>query len=303
MLMKKSIIALAVAGALTAPMVAQADATLYGSLRIKAQKLEGSSNDNLNVTDNSSRIGVKGSSELFSGATAFFQFEQAVSTDTGAFASGRLGNLGVKGDFGTAIFGRIWTPYYSFTGAQTDILDNTTSASSAYVVGLHRASDVIAYVSPDLGGLTLAAAITATDKGAADSDTADFTHVAASYGIAGFTAGLSYFGDSASDADLFSAALSYTMGDFYVATRYEDREMGFNGLTADQDAYEVAGSYTMGNTTLLANFINDDDNVDDVISVEVQQKLGKQARAFAAIIDSNIADGGDGFEVGYRVDF
>lgn len=301
--MKKSIIALAVAGALTVPMVAQADATLYGSLRIKAQKLEGTTNDNLNVTDNSSRIGVKGSSELFNGNTAFFQFEQAVSTDTGAAAGGRLGNLGVKGDFGTAIFGRIWTPYYSFTGAKTDIADNATSASSVYQVGLHRASDVIAYVSPSMAGLTLAAAITATDNGAADSDSADFTHVAANYGVAGFSLGLSYFGDSANNADLFSAAASYTMGDFYVATRYEDREMGFGGLTADQDAYEVAGSYAMGNTKLIANFIDDDANTDNTVSVEVQQKLGNQARAFAAIIDRELADGGDGFEVGYRVDF
>ncbi|MBN1005711.1 porin [Amphritea pacifica] len=300
--MKKSIIALAVAGALTAPMVAQADATLYGSLRIKAQKLEGTSHDNLNVTDNSSRIGIKGSSELFNGATAFFQFEQAVSTDTGAWNGGRLGNLGVKGDFGTAIFGRIWTPYYSFTGAPTDILDNATSASSTYVINAHRASDVIAYVSPDMGGLTLAAAVLPTDKGAADDETLDIKHVAANYAMGGFTAGVSYLGFPAADVDVMSAALSYTAGDFYVATRYENRDAGVNGPT-EEDAYEVAGSYTMGNTTLLANFINDDDNVDDVISVEVQQKLGKQARAFAAIIDSNVADGGDGFEVGYRVDF
>ncbi|MBN0987221.1 porin [Amphritea pacifica] len=298
--MKKSIIALAVAGALTAPMVAQADATLYGSLRIKAQKLEGASNDNLNVTDNSSRIGIKGSSELFSGATAFFQFEQAVSTDTGAWAGGRLGNLGVKGDFGTAIFGRIWTPYYSFTGAQTDILDNATSASSAYVVGAHRASDVIAYVSPDMGGLTLAAAILPSDFGPADDETADVRHVAGTYAAAGFTAGLSYLDIPAADLEIKSAALSYTMGDFYVATRYENRDAGAG---ADSDAYEVAGSYTMGNTTLLANYIDDDVNVDNTVSVEVQQKLGKQARAFAAIIDADIADGGDGFEVGYRVDF
>ena len=38
MLMKKSLIALAVAGAMTAPMIAQADATLYGSFRIGLDK-------------------------------------------------------------------------------------------------------------------------------------------------------------------------------------------------------------------------------------------------------------------------
>ncbi len=36
--MKKSIIALAVAGAMTAPMVAQADATLFGQIRYDITK-------------------------------------------------------------------------------------------------------------------------------------------------------------------------------------------------------------------------------------------------------------------------
>ena len=36
--MKKSIIALAVAGAMTAPMVAQADATLFGEIRYDITK-------------------------------------------------------------------------------------------------------------------------------------------------------------------------------------------------------------------------------------------------------------------------
>ena len=45
--MKKSLIALAVAGALTAPVIAQADATLYGSLRAKvvsADEVNGENN-------------------------------------------------------------------------------------------------------------------------------------------------------------------------------------------------------------------------------------------------------------------
>lgn len=302
--MKKSLIALAVAGAMTVPMVAQADATLYGSLRIKAQHTDGT-NENLNVTDNSSRIGIKGSSELFNGNTAFFHYEQAVSTDTGALAGGRLANLGIKGDFGTALFGRAWTPYYSFTGAPTDLADNATSASSVYQIGLHRASDLIAYVSPNMSGLTVAAAIAAgnTALDAANDESVDVSHVAAQYAAGGLTAGLSYLGDEVNSANVISAAVSYSMDAAYVAARYEDREAGFAGLAADQDAWEVAGSYSMGNTTLIANYIDDDANADNMASLEVQQKLGNQARAFAAYLNRDEADGGDGVELGYRVDF
>ena len=304
--MKKSLIALAVAGALTAPMVAQADATLYGSLRIKLVDNDANGTD---VVDNSSRIGIRGSSDLFSGAKAIFQFEQAVSTETGAFAGGRLANLGVTGSLGTAIFGRIWTPYYNWTGAKTDIADNGTSASSTYVVGVHRASDVIAYVSPNLSGFQVAAAVLADDttSGAGDdSESVDATHVAANFEANGFSIGASYLdfeestlGAALAYENVASAAASYSMGDFYVATRYEDREV--IGTGADQDAWELAASYSMGNTKLIANYIDDDVNADEQWSVEVQHKLGEQARVFAAIADYSANN--EGFEVGYRVDF
>lgn len=303
-LMKKSLIALAVAGALTAPMVAQADATLYGSLRIK---LVDNDAENLNVQDNSSRIGIRGSSDLFSGAKAIFQFEQAVSTDTGAWgekdnkavaggkqANGRLANLGITGDFGTALFGRIWTPYYNWTGAKTDISDSSVSAASTYVIGAHRASDVIAYVSPNMNGLQAAAAVIATDDAA--DENIDVSHVAANYEANGFSVGASYLDFDGSGEEVISAAASYTMGDLYVAARYEDRDL------ADQDAWELAASYDIGNTKLVAGYIDDEKTVDDQWVLEVQQKLGAQARVFASIVEyGGAAD--NGFEVGYRVDF
>lgn len=294
-LMKKSLIALAVAGALAAPMAAQADATLYGSLRIK---LVDNDATNLDVQDNSSRIGIRGSSDLFSGAKAIFQFEQAVSTETGAWAGGRLANLGLTGDFGTALFGRIWTPYYNWTGAQTDISDASVSAASVYEIGLHRASNIIAYVTPNMNGFQAAVAVAADSD--ADEDNVDVGHVAANYNANGLNVGISYLdieGDSGvGEEQVVSAGAGYTMGDLYVAARYEDRD------EADQTAWELAASYSMGNTTLIAAFIDDEISTDDQWVVEVQQKLGAQARMFASIVEyGGAAD--NGFEVGYRVDF
>jgi len=93
------------------------------------------------------------------------------------------------------------------------------------------------------------------------------------------------------------------MGDLYVAARYEDRD------TADQKAWELAATYDIGNTKLVVNYIDDEGNVDkttgkedDQWVLEVQQKLGAQARVFASIVEyGGAAD--NGFEVGYRVDF
>lgn len=298
MLMKKSIIALAVAGALVAPL-AQADATLYGSLRLKLQDLDGAET---NIADNSSRIGIKGSSELFSGNKAIFQFEQAVSTETGAFSGGRLASLGVTGDFGTVNAGRQWSPFATWTLFPTDIVDNRTSGASGYEPGLHRLSNTIAYVSPNLSGFQGAVVLIA-DNDVQDGEDLDAYNLAAKYSVAGFTVAASTINLEAANQDVNSLAVSYEADAFYVAARYQEDETAGAG---QEDSYEVAGSFTMGNTKLLANFVDSDDNdVGEQWSLEVQQKLGKKARVFAAWTDTDsVTDGEvDGIELGYRVDF
>ncbi len=295
--MKKSLIALAVAGAMTAPMIAQADATLYGSLRVK---LVDTDSVNMDIDDNSSRIGIKGSSELFSGAKAIYRFEQAVSTEAGAWSNGRLAYIGATGSAGTVQVGRMWTPYALWTVFTTDIVDNGTSGDSGYVIGAHRTPETLAYISPVMGGFQFAGAVLMSDDANdADNENVDVSHAAAKFEAAGFMAALSYLGfEGGTYDDVVSMGLSYTAGDLYLGARYEDRDLV---MADDQDAWELAGSYTMGNTTLLANYIDDDRLTDQLWSLEAQQKLGKQARVFASWVDYGNDD--NGVELGYRVDF
>ncbi|PIE25544.1 MAG: porin [Neptuniibacter caesariensis] len=287
--MKKSIIALAVAGALTVPMVAQADATLYGSLRLSLLKADGSS---MSLNDNTSRIGLKGSSELFSGNKAIYQFENAVSADQSGWGVGRLAIIGVQGDFGTAQFGRMWTPHYLWTASATDILDNDASGLDA---GFTRVGDALAYISPNMSGFQVAAAITA--DGGVNNNNVDIYHIAAKYAMDGLTVAGSYLRNTNADTDTAALAVSYAADAFYIGARIQDDEMNHG---ANGDEWSIAGSYTIENTKLLANYIDEDSQTDDSWSLEVQQKLGKQARVFAAYRDRR---GTDGVEVGYRVDF
>lgn len=300
MLMKKSIIALAVAGALTAPIAAQADATLYGSLRINLSNYDAG----LDVTDNSSRIGIKGSSELFSGAKAIFQYEQFVSTETGALGGGRLASLGVTGDFGTINTGRQWSPFAIWTIFPTDILVNSdVSGHSGYKAGsdagtsFHRLSNTIAYISPVMSGLQVAGVVIAGGD-AAGTDDVDAYNLAVKYSVDGLTLAASTIGvENAVDESVNSFAASYKTGGLYVATRYQDDGTAGAGR---EDSYEVAGSYTMDNTTLAANFVDDDKYADDKYSLEVSQKLGKAAKAFVGYYEKG---DDDSLAVGYRVDF
>ncbi|SEQ07390.1 porin [Amphritea atlantica] len=314
--MKKSIIALAVAGALTAPMVAQADATLYGSLRVQIADADGS---DLDIQDNTSRIGIKATSELFSGATAIAHFETYANTESGSFGTpnkGRLAYVGATGDFGTVLVGRQWLPAYLWTVGKTDIMAAAnTETTHSYGTG-GRQGNAAAYISPDLSGLQLAVAAVArkapgVDAGGDTGADVDATHLAATYSVAGFGVALStlqYKGTV--DENINSLGLSYSAGDAYVALSVEDDEVNRNGA---DNVIILAGSYALGNTKLLASITDFGDDASNVDGgkryiAEVQQKLGKQAFVFANYIEANgkaedATNAVDTFAVGYNVSF
>lgn len=275
-LMKKSLIALAVAGALTAPMVAQADATLYGSLRLKVVAEE---NKDLDVADNASRIGIKGSVDTnIDGVKAIYRGEWKVNgngANEANFGAGRLAYVGLTGGFGTAAIGQQWTPEYSFATGVVDILDGN---STALTVDVFRASNVISYVTPNMGGFQGALAVVA-DGSTTNGEDADNYNLAAKYSVAGFTGAVSLMTDEATDNDRTSVSVSYAADALYVAALYQDKD-----ALADNQ-YELAGSYAFGNTKLLANFAKEGDAKG--YGIEVQQTLGKQVRAFANYLEVN----------------
>jgi len=99
--MKKSIIALAVAGAMTAPMVAQADATLFGQIRYDITK-----EDSTDVVSDITRIrfGVKGEETMDNGLTAgYFIRTDAAATD--GSVNIHKSTVYVSGDFGKVVMG------------------------------------------------------------------------------------------------------------------------------------------------------------------------------------------------------
>ncbi len=298
--MKKSIIALAVAGALTAPMVAQADATLYGSLRLALVSNDGSE---LDLNDNVSRIGIKGSTELFSGAKAIFQFEEGVNAADGGWGAARLASIGVTGDFGTFNAGRQWSPFALWTVLPFHTGENTASTSTAgYITGVgalfHRLPNTMAYITPNMSGFQAAAVAIADNEGSGED--LDAYNLAAKYSAGGLMVAASLIqvdgnAGAATDINHVSVGVTYKADALYVGARYAETD----NAGTETDQYSVVGKYTMGNTSLMASYSDTEANT-DVYSLEVQQKLGKQAKVFAAYTDRDTTDG---VEVGYRVDF
>ena len=141
--MKKSLIALAVAGAFAAPaMAATSNVDVYGLMHFAIEDTNVNGQD-LQVTDRVSRIGFKGSEDLGGGLKAIWQIEQQInatnsanttvttstatittsgghsythnhtaSVGNGAFGGAGLRNtfIGLSGSFGTVLMGRHDTP-------------------------------------------------------------------------------------------------------------------------------------------------------------------------------------------------
>jgi len=130
--MKKSLIALAVSGAMLAPMVAQADATLYGSFRMGVADTSnngapGAKTDgDVRVVDTSSRMGIKGDVDLgMEGTKGFFHWEAQVygtdDPDQARALGNRLMYIGAKGDWGTAQIGKMYHPHYLLIQVPTNV--------------------------------------------------------------------------------------------------------------------------------------------------------------------------------------
>ncbi|GAA0784582.1 porin [Marinobacterium sediminicola] len=341
--MKKSLIALAVAGAMTAPIVAQADATLYGSIRVGLANADTSDNDgDWQVTDETSRIGIKGDVDLgLEGTTGYFQFETRLRADNGEFAgvgekNARLALVGAKGAWGAAQAGRMYTPHWLWTSSVADAGWNHANAGVIREVGL-RQPNTVAYISPDMSGFQIAGAAimggVAGDAAGGDENDNDMDayNVAAKFSAAGAFVGLSYMSvDSdyigGSDYDILGVAASYTVDAFKVYARYQDEESVLGTVGDDIETTQVGGSYTIGDTILQARWTNIDSTAagtdGDQWMVGVQQNLGKRARVWVEYADvddelveigedftneargfANTGGFGDTLSIGYRLDF
>ena len=96
--MKKSLIALAVAGVVAAP-VAMAEVTIYGQANVSYDVVDngtstaGAAGTSTNkVSSNASRIGFKGTEDLGNGTSAIWQIESGANIDTDIGRIGRLNN-------------------------------------------------------------------------------------------------------------------------------------------------------------------------------------------------------------------
>lgn len=272
--MQKKLITLAVAGILAAPMMAQAAVEVYGQARMSVGMIgddnaaAGADDSSIAVTSHASRLGFRGNEDLGGGLKALYQIEGSVDMDNGGnLNADRNTFVGLAGGFGTVILGQHDTPYKIST-AKLDPFVDTYADYNAVINATHdaRLDNVIAYISPDMSGFTLAAAYVSDINNdnlpdASSTIENDAISIAGMYSNGPLYVSLAiqsvsdYTGTNGEDADAMKLGLGYTLPtQTTLGLVYENTEVSITGAPTDQDAIYFAATHpiTADTTVKLA---------------------------------------------------
>lgn len=277
--MKKSLIALAIASAVSAPaFAATSNVDVYGVLNMSVNLIDQDvpgTQSSTSVTSTASRIGFKGAEDLGGGMAAIWQIESGFNADeqSGTLAS-RNTYVGLKGDFGTVLMGNHDTPM-KLLGRSVDNFADTLADSrnilGAVDTGTNvfdlRTKNTVAYVSPNWSGFTTAIAYVSdwstgatggTATAAVDNNSADAYSINAAYNNGPLMLGAGYESHnglaSNTNMDMWRIVGSFNIGDFKLAGEYE--QIGGDVAAYNRDAYGLFATYNMGAWAFKVNYMN-----------------------------------------------
>ncbi len=273
-MMKKSLIALAIAAAAPAAFAATSNVDVYGQVRLSMDKTD-AAGAAWTMADRVSRIGFKGSEDLGGGMSAIWGLEWDLTFVDGATSTG-TGNvggitsttadtfgqrnqfIGLKGAFGTVLAGVHDTPY-KLAGSADVFADTAADAQgAAAIIGRAgtasfdmRAQNAIAYISPDYNGFHAAVAVIPGETTTTANDLSNAQSLALVYvnGPLKVTYGYEDHADLANESAQ-KVNVGYKMGDLAVGATYETQDIA--GDT--RKAHLVSAAYGMGPITLLAQY-------------------------------------------------
>lgn len=333
--MKKSLLAIAVAATMAAPLAVMAETTVYGNVHLSINaansdddanpvKNVGAANppvnqdadNNLQMTSNTSAIGVKGSEDLGDGMKAIYKLEFEVNiTDktnaafpdltapNGSSNSGTLSGrdqfVGLQGGFGTLAFGTMSSNYKQM-GGKIDPLYRTQLEGRGFLntqstlhggkgINKGRQTNTVQYTSPKFAGVSVVA--NTTFSGSNDETSGlglrwsnkEFT-VFADY-ITGqkntLTAVENCNGPACSTEHAIKGGAQYKTDKFSLAAQYESAE---NETGADY--IFVAGTYSINaNNEIILTGGNANTNISNAdttgVAVAFNHNLSKLTNVYA----------------------
>jgi predicted porin len=280
--MRKTLIAIAVLGAASAPSFADGNVTVYGQVNVAAMMHDDGNTKQMKIENayTSSRFGLKGGEMLDSGMKAMFKIETSIAPDDaskGNFGS-REAWVGLEGGFGKVALGRGKTPYTNMADWFEDyvdlanglaIYDNKMPFDATLTTGgvlSSRWNNAIRYDSPDMSGFTGSAMLSAgenkDDTTTPKTKSADKMALSGVYKMGAIQLGAAYAQEKNKEANgikhnAFLLAGTYAMDAFTVAAGFQTAKIKNDTLaiSAKRNSIVTTASYTMGSTSLRAGAI------------------------------------------------
>lgn len=308
--MQKKLLALAIAGALSAPLAAQAqNVQIYGLLQPSIDFIDNGDESGQFIRDNTSRLGFKGSEDLGGGLKAIFQLESALNFDErgdGTNWMNRDSWVGLAGSFGSITVGnhqsayvrstRTLDPFADTIGDYNNIMARTYTAGYGSNFN-DRFRNSIYYTSPKFGGVEITASYALSTREGFDTPAAD-----------------------ADADDVFSLALNWSNGPFALMVAHERQKGAPNAATPatenNRKGFKIGGSFKVLPTTTIyamAERIDIDDNgtaVDfdsrDAYYIGAKHSMGNidlQANFMVARDSDELDDGAKSFALGAIYNF
>jgi len=341
--MQKKLIALAVGATLAAaPMfVAQAaEVKIGGKLEVELVASEGGEGegkvDTTKMGDENgmSRINFSVSQDLGNGLKAVALMDWQTNPSDGAKPTdsslkAREQYVGLAGGFGTVALGRLQTPYKTYGGVKWDpwvatfMQARASGGMSGGATG-HQSfvDDVVAYITPDLGGFKATLAYVPDDQGntaCGGCDMGGTWTAGASYTFGPVEVIGAYLGmDGDIELDQAKAGIRYNANGLTAAYQYEDLDSN-GGMTINGDKIpgaNQAGSqhffnlgYKFGNTLISGSygmFSADNDGSDITYgALGLRYYLDKKTSIYGGyrVSDVDDADSYDAIGAGMRFDF
>ena len=269
--MKRSLFLAAVATLAGTSAMAQSSVTIYGRLNtsVERQKQVTIDTETLAVSEqtvtalqnNASRIGFKGSEDLGGGLRAFFLIEHGFSVDTGSAAGtfwGRESNVGLEGSFGKVRLGNMGPTAAYFATADYISMHNhdTGTSSDAFYFYQGRANNMIAYTTPNFGGVSVEAQL-----GLAENTAPKRTVVVAANYVGGplhlgaaYVNGTDNSGFGGEEGKQFGLRALYEMGPFTAGAYFiNDKIRDTVGNELKRNSYRLSAMYAFGASEVHAN--------------------------------------------------
>ena len=265
---------------------------IYGRIDLSLQDTSEAGEDEAELQNNASRIGVRGELPLKAGLKVIYQLEFGVDFDdqTDETFTDRNQYVGLQGAFGTVRLGRHDTALKQSQG-RFDLFDDLEGDITTVFNGEVRLNDYIAYVTPAFAG-----AFTATvnffpgeDPEAGNDGVADAASASLVYDKDSIYAAVAYDRDiEGEDTDTARVAGGYSIGPARFMLLYQRTEAD----AAEEDGYGASFAWEFGDTTAKLQYLTADiwrltpqtnplDNrLENSLSAGVDHRLGKDTKLF-----------------------